>query len=479
MTTKIYISFIGIILSLLFIASCEWIDQDLNIDPDSPDDPTMDLLLPASQANMAYVLGGMDITGVSSMWMRHILGTSDQARKLNNFVIVESDVNNAWGNIYGALKDLDLIMEKAQETDKNNLKSPYYEGIAKIITAYIYGTATQLWGDIPFSEALQGDDNLDPQYDSQQDIYTGIQLLLDEAIVLLQEHEDSNAILIEPNIDLIYGKTKFNSELSIADLIEKWTKAAWSLKLRYLVHLSKVDNTVYNEIVTLYEEDSSRFFESFEDDFEFYFGEGENERNPLYQFDEQRGDCDKNPYFDSLQSSKKPSGAGAQAIWNTYLTSGETFAGIYYGEPGSPVTFMTHAELQLIVAEARAAIGEYGKAKYSLTEGVKSFLSKLTDSPSEDYTTQVNNWMNLYDQRVIQFIEDADIHREVIEQKYIVLFLNPEAFMDWRRTGIPDNIETGTRIMPRRFPYSSDERLYNNKIPSITSIYARNWNDPE
>lgn len=45
-----------------------------------------------------------------------------------------------------------------------------------------YGLATSFFGDIPFSEALKGTDNLKPSYDAQQDVYKGVQAMLDDAI---------------------------------------------------------------------------------------------------------------------------------------------------------------------------------------------------------------------------------------------------------------------------------------------------------
>jgi hypothetical protein len=33
---------------------------------------------------------------------------------------------------------------------------------------------TDIWGDIPYSEANQGTDNFTPKYDRQQDVYNGL-----------------------------------------------------------------------------------------------------------------------------------------------------------------------------------------------------------------------------------------------------------------------------------------------------------------
>jgi hypothetical protein len=55
------------------------------------------------------------------------------------------------------------------------------------LTAYNYSIATDLWGEVPFSEALQGRENRTPVFDDQQSIYEGLQDILDEAIADLQK----------------------------------------------------------------------------------------------------------------------------------------------------------------------------------------------------------------------------------------------------------------------------------------------------
>lgn len=455
-----------LLIILASIVSCEkWIDPDLSIDPDSPKDITMGMLLSASQVQTAYTLGGFDVAGITSIWMRYLLGLSQQAKKIDDFVLLEKDVNSAWNNIYGALYDIKQIKIKSKEAGK---ESPYYEGIAKVMAAQLFGTATQLWGDIPFSEALYGDSILDPKYDSQEDIYYGIQTMLNEAIVAFNTPKKDNYYEIE-------GDLIFNGD------IEKWKKTAHSLKLRYYLHLTKVNPNYYDTIVTLYNADSLVYFTSHEDDFQLFFGERENEKNPLYQFDEQRSYyCVSNAFIDSILNSKElknRSSFTADNIWKVYLigVENEPFGGRYYGEANSPVNFMSHAELQFILAEARYKTNDSLSALFSLKNGIKSFRKKI----SQGIEIQIDHdaWITEYEFQV--FSDPVNLNIEIMTQKYIAMFLNPESFVDYRRTGIPTNIESSARILPRRFPYPSEERLYNVNIPATSSIYARNWMDPE
>ena len=53
--------------------------------------------------------------------------------------------------------------------------------IARIMKAYIYWTVTDAWGNVPYSEALQGAGNLTPKFDSQEPIYWNMIKELKEA----------------------------------------------------------------------------------------------------------------------------------------------------------------------------------------------------------------------------------------------------------------------------------------------------------
>lgn len=93
--------------------------------------------------------------------------------------------------------------------------------------AYNFGMITDLWGDAPFSESLQGESgNLKPLYDSQKDIYLGILDYLETANTLLSK-EQSEYDEINPTQDLIY-----------AGSVAKWRKFANSLALRYYMRIS-------------------------------------------------------------------------------------------------------------------------------------------------------------------------------------------------------------------------------------------------
>lgn len=439
---KNYILKIGSILMLAaFISSCEkWIDPKINEDPDSVVDVPYNLLLPSIQVDLGYVLGGMDIRGIAGMWCQHVSGQARQAATIGkNYNITEADVNNAWNSLYnGSMMDLKLFIEK---TGKDN---PQARGVGKVLLAYALGSTTDLWGDIPYSEAFKGNAALKPKYDTQQSIYGTINTLLTEAVADLGTDNSANAVpLGSSSNDLIYNGN-----------IPKWVAAARSLRARYALHLSKLGTADYTAILA----DCAAGISSNANDFQLAFGTTESNANPLYQFDVQRTDVAPSASF-----ATRAAGDPRLAVF----TGSTRNFGSFYGSISSPVPFMTYVETKFIEAEAqlRKSSPSQGLANSAYDAAVTASLAKFSVT---DATWLTNNTTGVLGNRTI---------RNIIEAKYIALFMQVEAFTDYRRTGWPVLVPTAGTSVPIRYPYCTDERLYNSEnVPTgITTSTALWW----
>src|SRR5690606_26083174 len=100
--------------------------------------------------------------------------------------------------------------------------------IARIWRVWVYHRITDLFGDIPYSEAAKGatDKLYTPKYDEQSYIYMDMLKELDEAANAFDP-----ALPSFDQADLIYGGD-----------ISKWKKFAYSMMLRLGMRLTKVDN---------------------------------------------------------------------------------------------------------------------------------------------------------------------------------------------------------------------------------------------
>lgn len=428
-----------IFLLALLISSCDkWIDPKINEDPDSVVDVPYNLLLPAIEADMGFVMGGMDVRGIVGMWVQHVSGAARQAATMGrNYNLTEADINNAWNTFYnGFMMDLTVFINKTGGTN------PQARGVGKVLMATALGQATDLWGDIPYTEAFKGNADLKPAYDSQQSIYTVINTLLTEAIADLGTANGANAIpLGSSSNDLIYNGDK-----------TKWIAAARSLRARYALHLSKKGTADYTAIIA----DCNAGITSNANDMQLTFGTTESNANPLYQFNDQRGDVAPSSTFATLA-------AGDPRL--AVFAAGEAF-GSYYGAINSPVPFITFVETKFILAEAqlRKTGPSQALANTAYDAAVTASLGKFGIT---DATWLTNNTTGVLGDRSI---------KNIIEAKYIALFLQTEAYNDYRRTGFPVLVPTVGSAIPSRFPYCTDERLYNaESIPAGITLNSPVW----
>ena len=133
---------------------------ETNIDPTRPTDVGLEAIMPAMLTQAAYNQSA-NPARVAGILMQQFLGLDAQQLGYNDYQMARNTFNNYWrtGLYAGVLKDCEVIIEKAQA--EGNAR-PHYEAIAKIIQANELGMAASYFGDIPYVEAFQGLDNLNP-----------------------------------------------------------------------------------------------------------------------------------------------------------------------------------------------------------------------------------------------------------------------------------------------------------------------------
>lgn len=127
----------------------------------------------------------------------------------------------SWDSHYYRLSANKELTTLAAEQNKEQ-----YVALSKILGAFNFAYITDLYGDIPYSDALQSKDNqvIYPAYDQQSAVYTDLLATLKEANTLLQ----NTSLSIDASADILYGGSTL-----------KWRKFANSLRLRLLLRASK------------------------------------------------------------------------------------------------------------------------------------------------------------------------------------------------------------------------------------------------
>src|SRR5256714_7751775 len=183
--------------------------------PNSPSQATAQQLFIGVQTNM-FTSQENSVAMTVCMWMQQCTGVGGRfVDQYGHYVVNEFSWDGNWFQVYtgGGLLDLRKI-EAAERTAGDSV----YLGIAKIWEAFDIGVAADLWGDIPYNEAVGG--NATPVLDAHSAVYDSVQSLLSQAIVELGGPGRG-----PEGADLVYGGDK-----------AKWSAAAHTLKARFLLH---------------------------------------------------------------------------------------------------------------------------------------------------------------------------------------------------------------------------------------------------
>ena len=421
------------VFALVFsLTSCEDYFGDVNVDPNNPTAVTPNVLLPQIQVRLAYAYGG-DASRHLSIFTQHLDGVTRQFAIYQNYGIQPNDVDNLYGgNLYsGVMMDNRQLRALADAEGYN-----HYSGISRAIEAYTMMLVTDWWGDVPYSEAFQGTDLLSPKYDDQADIYVEIFRLIEEAISLLSG--DGGAVL-PGGADLMYGGDA-----------DAWVKFCRTLKARGYLHLSKLDNANYQNVL----DNLADGFASRDDDGRITFGSTPSSTAPWYQYIEQRDDAEV--------------GVNYVALMNSLNDPRVDVYGVPLDVPGHPVfvrnqaqPLLTYVEAKFMEAEAEMMVNGAAAAHQPYLDAIMaSFSDAGLDSEYAAYVGQTE-----IDPGSGNLTLD-----HIMTQKYIAMFMDPEVLRDWRRTGIPElDPNTGANV-PRRLPYAETAVLYNENTPSPADV---------
>lgn len=254
---KKYIVLPLIALLLIGVSGCETIDTDLTDDPSNlgEDEASLEFLFNANQLQIATFFEAIQFTGAEVCRME-LMNNSPVYLTQYEF----SEFNGVWVAAYSSfLRDAQLTKQLADniegDANGNNIRAA-----VQIMESYVITSLVDQFGDVPFSEALQGSDNFNPGRDAGEDIYQAARDLLINAIALIQA---GNSVPL-PN-DLYYGGDMSN-----------WEQLANSLLLRLTIQ-SRLENpdaaAQFNALVS-----AGNFITNNNNDFQFNYS---NVREPV------------------------------------------------------------------------------------------------------------------------------------------------------------------------------------------------------
>jgi hypothetical protein len=444
-------------LSIVLLTGCQTELDEFNENPNNPITTTPSLLLSAMEVStFSNHTGG--IIRNSGIFTQQLAGTDiGQMGPISQYIISENDVTNEWNTIYGT-----TLMSGHLLTRDFAAGYPYYNGMGQILTALNLGYATDMWGDVPYDDAFKAEEgNKTPKYNTQQEIYQRLQSILDEAIVNLKKPVSSNLTTPSDDDFIFEGDT------------QKWIKIAYVLKARYALRLSQVDTGAAQKALDYI---NASGITSNDDDANTFFPGTANGLNQWYAFNVSRVNYLKTgKYFvDYLNNTSDPrlpftiaknkAGTYTGNAAEDQVTVTTSYIGSAFASPTSAVGMVTFAEAKFIEAEAKLRLGQ--DAQPAFQAGVAASVLKITGTAAT--STFLNN--------ATSTVTLANI----IQQKYVALFLTMEPFNDYRRTGFPalaPNQASNTKAIPVRLPTPVEERQYNSNATVVSNVTTNVWWD--
>ncbi len=419
---------LAMLLAIVSFSCDDYLGGDTNIDPNRVGEVSLEALLPTIAASTA--LNHYNLGFRTSQIVQYVASATATAGDTDTHNQIR--LRTTWTGIYlRALSNANLLAIQSGEES-----SPHYEGVAKIVLALNLGLATDTWGDVPYSEAFQANENLTPAFDNQETIYASIQQLLDEAIIALNS---DNSVFSPGDDDVLYG-----GDLS------KWIKAAYTLKARYALHLSEFDPEAPAKALAAV----ANGFDGNEDDFQFLYDE--RNLNPWHKrpalanatgnasitFSEQLIDAmngtdygvfdPRLPIIAENDGEAEYKGAinGSEAGEDS---NSKFSVDTWYSTVTAPVLMLTYAESKFIEAEAAflnnggttTSVGSTQEAYDAYLAGISAHMDKLGVDPAE---------RDAYLADPAVAVGAGALTLELImKEKYIANFLNPETWVDFRR----------------------------------------------
>lgn len=484
MKAKILIVAMGFVGSM-FTSSCDNY-LDINNDPDSPSEGQMTeaVCLPGILAQASYV-GLEQGNYLQSFWMLQNTSMGTNAGGPEHFIISPSDLDNNWGIYIYSIKNTVILKDIAVKN-----KNYWYEGVADVILAHQFSLLTDMFGDIPYSEAIKYFDGINqPKFDSQEKIYADLIVRLDKAIANLSKPKGTQKQIGQD--DLIYGGN-----------VEKWAKFAHSLKARLYLRMVYRDKSNAQKALT----EAGLGITDPADNALFRYGTSAKAEGFWNQFAQNwtwYGNLYPSKYFVDVLNGLKDPRRAALFTEGKDDAGNPAYIGIVSGNgldddsnvshwgatlmaKDKPAEFISNVEIAFIKAEALLLNGSsvtdvQNALNAAITADMKSLGVK--DADIADYLSKSEINLSLA-------VNDEARQKMIVTQKYIALYMeNSEAYNDWRRTGYPSfteqdwsssmNFGGGVHhTAPNRFPYPAIAIQRNVNTPSnINSWTAKVWWD--
>ncbi len=461
----------------LGVAGCTEDFTGINTNPNAPTDVGVQYLLPAGiVGGVTSLLGTGFDRGTASVWVQHYARL--QYGSIDRYEIDGSFSDGLWASLYtGALVDFDAVVQKAAERGQAN-----QEAVGRILRAWMFHNMVDLWGDIPYTEALGGlaAGNITPRYDDAQSIYGG---LLAELAAASAQIDVASGLFPD-----IFRGTVGNPDLIYEGDMGKWRRFANSLRLRMAMRVQNASEAA-GAI-------AEGVFASVDDEAKLaWLGSPPNENPMAPAFIARPGDfrisaamvdallAHNDPRLPIYADPARETGEFRGMPNGMNDSHGIEFeqvsrVGKWFLRPTTPTWIQSYAEVALLQAEAAVRGFSGGDAAALYEAGIRASM--------ETYGIASDDIDAYLAQPMVALASDTDAQLgQIAQQMWFALYdQGPEAWAYFRRVGHPyltagpDNVNND--LIPVRLPYPQSEESVNNAnltaAQSAQGLGSEPWN---
>jgi hypothetical protein len=467
------------VLAMAFAASaCDQGLTDVNVNPNDPEVVAPEYLL--ANAITSSVGGDFGTHGPSmnlylaSIWPQHL--TQVKYNEEEPYKPRTLAGQSIWNNFYsGPLADLADVKRIADDTNDPNLAA-----VAEVISQYDFQVLTDMFGDIPYSQALKGrgaEVVRNPAYDTQKDVYYGMLAALTAA---------NGQITAGGAASWAAGDLVYDGNMT------RWKRFANSLRMRMAMRIADVDPAkARTEFVAAYQAGG---FQSNADNAELVWTAAQPSQNPIYDYFYNQDRFDNvvsETLVDTLAALHDP----RLEVYAEPAETDHVYRGLRNGDLpadyGLGVDDYSNIGVSFLAANAPSVMMSYAEVLFLQAEAAaRGWI------PADAGT--------LYRQAITASMEQNGIAAATIAaylarpgvayggrpaiglQKWIALFMNgPEAWAEVRRTNYPLLTPVVGNTIALRIPYPNQEQTLNRasveeaiaRQNEALSVFGRLWWD--
>lgn len=425
-----------LLFTFLFLGCEDFLDVNESLDNDERTTPNY--MLPSVVSGMAY---SHYAQGETAAYFTQYITTEFGGNAIRD----RWDYRNVlrvglWRrNYFDVAGNANKMIEFAKEEDSKN-----YIGVGKIMMAFSFLTTTNFFGDMPIKEAFTGIYN--PTYDTQDVVYAEVETWLKEGLEALEQSNELTDREMGTTEDHLFG----------GDL-EKWKSFANAILARLKLHTADFQSS-YDEVLEYvdaahvgWQEPLFAYPSDADSDWHRNLW-GPSRPSPQWDFAEIRNLLNSSVHTDFFMNAMTLSGEHDPRLYQlttpgeneNYLSVPasqgigaleiEDFAILYDGywtRDDSPIVFITDEELYFIEAEAAFHNNDNERAYQAYIAGISSNFERLGIAQG------LNDYLS--SSAVAQSSGDLDI-ADIMMQKYMALYLQPETWTDMRRYKYADNV---------------------------------------